>query len=435
MNTYDIIYKKREGEELSAEEIEYLISGYTEGDVPDYQMSAWAMAVFFQGMSARETAYLTTAMVDSGETVDLSPINGIKIDKHSTGGVGDTTTLVLAPLVSASGIPIAKMSGRGLGHTGGTIDKLESIPGIKVDLSRDEFINTVNEIGLSVIGQTANLTPADKKLYSLRDVTATVDSIPLIASSIMSKKIAGGADGIILDVKTGSGAFMQKLERSRKLARRMVDIGKEVGKKTRAVITNMDQPLGNMIGNALEVKEAISVLRGEGPEDLRKLCLTLGANMLELAEKENDFNKAYARLQKVIDKGQALEQFKRFIEGQGGDFSVIEEEELLPTAEYQIEVESPKEGYVEKINAREIGLSSVMMGAGRQTKEDDIDLAVGIELNKKVGDKVKSGESLAVLHLNQKKDLPQIKERVLHAYNISDEEIDKPAIIYEIIQD
>ncbi|MDI3546680.1 MAG: pyrimidine-nucleoside phosphorylase [Halanaerobiales bacterium] len=433
MRAYDIIYKKREGERLSAKEIRFLIDGYTRGEIPDYQMSAWAMAVFFQGMDAMETAELTLAMAESGDQVDLSPISGVKVDKHSTGGVGDTTTLVLAPLVSAAGVPVAKMSGRGLGHTGGTIDKLESIPGFKVDLTMEEFIHNVNSIGVAVIGQTGNLTPADKKLYALRDVTATVDSIPLIASSIMSKKIAGGADGIVLDVKTGEGAFMKKLEDSRKLAEAMVEIGREVGRKTIAVITDMNQPLGLAVGNALEVREAITTLKGEGPPDLEELCLTLGANMLLIAGKAKDFTEGYNLLQETLVSGKALEQFGRFISAQGGDPAVIDDTGLLPEAKYQIELKSDRSGYINGIKAREVGLLAMSLGAGRATKEEDIDPAVGIVLNKKYGEEVARGETLAVLHLNDHELVEEARKRLRSSFEIKEKKPEERPFIYEII--
>lgn len=433
MRAYDIIYKKREGERLSAKEIRFLIDGYTRGEIPDYQMSAWAMAVFFQGMDAMETAELTLAMAESGDQVDLSLISGVKVDKHSTGGVGDTTTLVLAPLVSAAGVPVAKMSGRGLGHTGGTIDKLESIPGFKVDLTMEEFIHNVNSIGMAVIGQTGNLTPADKKLYALRDVTATVDSIPLIASSIMSKKIAGGADGIVLDVKTGEGAFMKKLEDSRKLAEAMVEIGREVGRKTIAVITDMNQPLGLAVGNALEVREAITTLKGEGPPDLEELCLTLGANMLLIAGKAKDFTEGYNLLQETLVSGKALEQFGRFISAQGGDPAVIDDTGLLPEAKYQIELKSDRSGYINGIKAREVGLLAMSLGAGRATKEEDIDPAVGIVLNKKYGEEVARGETLAVLHLNDHELVEEARKRLRSSFEIKEKKPEERPFIYEII--
>ena len=434
MKAYDIILKKREGKEHSKEEIDHLIEGYTKGEIPDYQLSAWAMAVFFQGMTAVETAHLTTAMAESGDMIDLSEIKGFKVDKHSTGGVGDTTTLVLAPLVAAAGLPVAKMSGRGLGHTGGTIDKLESIPGFNVNLSRDEFINSVNEKGVAVVGQTGNLTPADKNLYSLRDVTATVDSIPLIASSIMSKKIAGGADGIVLDVKTGNGAFMKNYKQAEKLAKSMVEIGKEVGRITTAVITDMNQPLGNAIGNSLEVKEAIETLKGNGPADLRELCLTLGANMLLNANKVENFAEGYDLLEELLDSGKALEKFKKFVSGQGGDSGVVDNYDLLPQAKEIVEVKSPKEGYITKINALEVGITAMEIGAGRETKKDKINLAVGVVLNKKHGDYVKEEEILAYLHLENLEQKDKAVKKIRESFKISKSAPKKRELIYNVIR-
>ena len=359
------------------------------------------MAIFFQDMNEEERAALTMAMVNSGDVIDLSKINGIKVDKHSTGGVGDTTTLVLAPLVAAVGVPVAKMSGRGLGHTGGTIDKLESIDGLHVEISEADFIKLVNENQVAVIGQTGNLTPADKKLYALRDVTGTVNSIPLIASSIMSKKIAAGADAIVLDVKTGNGAFMKTLEDAEALAHAMVSIGNNVGRNTMAIISDMSQPLGRAIGNALELKEAIDTLNGQGPEDLTELVLTLGSQMVVLAERANTLEEARQLLNEAIENGSALDKFKTFLENQGGDASVVNLPELLPTAEYQIDYKAKSSGVVSELIANEIGVASMMLGAGRQTKDDDIDLSVGIVLNKKVGDKVNVGESLLTIHSNR----------------------------------
>lgn len=401
MRMVDIIEKKRDGKSLSKEEIEFFIKGYTNGDIPDYQASSLAMAIFFQDMNDEERAALTMAMVNSGDVIDLSKINGIKVDKHSTGGVGDTTTLVLAPLVAAVGVPVAKMSGRGLGHTGGTIDKLESIKGFHVEISEEDFIKLVNENQVAVIGQSGNLTPADKKLYALRDVTGTVNSIPLIASSIMSKKIAAGADAIVLDVKTGNGAFMKTLEDAEALADAMVSIGNNVGRNTMAIISDMSQPLGRAIGNALELKEAIDTLNGKGPEDLTELVLTLGSQMVVLANRANTLEEARQLLNEAIENGSALEKFKTFLENQGGDASVVDAPELLPTATYQIEYKAQSSGVVSELIANEIGIASMMLGAGRQTKEDEIDLSVGIVLNKKVGDVVKEGESLLTIHSNR----------------------------------
>ncbi|GAW27846.1 pyrimidine-nucleoside phosphorylase [Carboxydocella sp. ULO1] len=430
MRAYDIIRKKRDGGELSQAEIEFMVQGYTSNEIPDYQMAAWAMAVFLRGMNARETADLTMAMVRSGDQVDLSGIAGIKVDKHSTGGVGDTTTLVLAPLVAAAGAPVAKMSGRGLGHTGGTLDKFDSIPGFRVELNKEEFIRNVNTVGAAVVGQTGNLAPADKKLYALRDVTATVDSIPLIASSIMSKKIAAGADAIVLDVKTGSGAFMKTLEDSFALARAMVAIGQEVGRKTVAVITDMDQPLGRAIGNALEVKEAIETLRGGGPSDLRELCLTLGAHMVTLAGKAANPAAARARLEELLQNGQALAKFKEMVAAQGGDPRVIDQPELLPQAQKVIPLLAEQDGYVARIEAEELGIAATMLGAGRETKESKVDLAVGLVVNKKVGEAVAAGEPLVWLHVNEERRLAEVMAKVKAAFTISCQQPAPATLIY-----
>ncbi|MGX7200715.1 pyrimidine-nucleoside phosphorylase [Enterococcus plantarum] len=401
MRMVDIIEKKRNGKELSKDEIEFFIDGLTNGTIPDYQASAFLMAVYFQDMSDEERANLTLAMVHSGDVIDLSNIEGIKVDKHSTGGVGDTTTLVLAPLVAALDIPFAKMSGRGLGHTGGTIDKLEAFAGFHVELTDEEFTEMVNRDKISVIGQSGNLTPADKKLYALRDVTATVSSIPLIASSIMSKKIAAGADAIVLDVKTGAGAFMKTEEDAAELASAMVRIGNLVGRNTMAIISNMSQPLGNAIGNSLEVQEAIDTLQGNGPEDLTELVLTLGSQMVVLAGKTDSLVKARELLQGVITDGSALVKFKQFIKNQGGNPAWVDDPKLLPQANFEIEVISDSDGFVSEIVADNIGVAAMKLGAGRETKEDDIDLAVGLVLRKKVGDQVKKGESLVTIFANR----------------------------------
>ncbi|MHC9401129.1 pyrimidine-nucleoside phosphorylase [Staphylococcus epidermidis] len=402
MRMIDIIEKKRDGKSLTKEEIEFFVNGYTHGEVPDYQASSLAMAIFFQDMNDEERAALTMSMVNSGEKIDLSDINGIKVDKHSTGGVGDTTTLVLAPLVAAVGVPVAKMSGRGLGHTGGTIDKLESVKGFNVEISEKDFIKLVNDNQVAVIGQSGNLTPADKKLYALRDVTGTVNSIPLIASSIMSKKIAAGADAIVLDVKTGSGAFMKTLDDAEALAHAMVRIGNNVGRNTMAIISDMSQPLGNAIGNALELKEAIATLKGNGPKDLTELVLTLGSQMVVLAEQAASLDEARQMLIDAIKTGKALNKFKTFLSNQGGDDSIVDSPEKLPSAKYQVEFKAKKDGYITEIIANEIGVASMMLGAGRQTKEDVIDLGVGIVLNKKVGEHVEKGENILTIHTNTK---------------------------------
>lgn len=429
MRMVDVIEKKRNGHELNKSEIQFVIEGFTNGSIPDYQMSAFAMAIYFQGMTQEERVNLTELMVESGDQIDLSQINGVKVDKHSTGGVGDTTTLVLAPLVAALGVPVAKMSGRGLGHTGGTIDKLEAVPGFHVEISNEDFINLVNKNKIAVIGQSGDLTPADKKLYALRDVTATVDSIPLIASSIMSKKIAAGADAIVLDVKTGDGAFMKNLDDAKELARAMVDIGNGVGRNTKAIISDMSQPLGFAVGNALEIKEAIDTLVGKGPADLHELCLTLGSHMVILAGKAETTEEARGMLEEVMHNGKALEVFKTFLASQGGDASVIDDPSKLPTAKYLIEVPAKTSGYVSDIQAEEIGVAAMMLGAGRATKESVIDLAVGIVLNKKVGDEVAEGESLVTVHSNSE-EIANVLEKIYGAYNISTEKVQAPTLIY-----
>ncbi|WP_102345698.1 pyrimidine-nucleoside phosphorylase [Bacillus sp. Marseille-P3661] len=429
MRMVDLIQKKRDGKELNQEEIRYIIEGYTAGTIPDYQMSALAMAIYFEDMTENERAELTMAIVDSGDKIDLSAIEGIKVDKHSTGGVGDTTTLVLAPLVAAVGVPVAKMSGRGLGHTGGTIDKLESVPGFHVEISNQQFIELVNKNKIAVIGQSGNLTPADKKLYGLRDVTATVNSIPLIASSIMSKKIAAGADAILLDVKTGSGAFMKERESAKELATAMVEIGKKVGRKTMAVISDMSQPLGLAIGNALEVKEAIDTLKGKGPKDLEELCLELGSRMVYLAEKANSLDEARELLQQAIQTGAALEKFKTFIAAQGGDPSITEDTQKLPLAKFKIDLKAEKTGTVSTIIADQVGIAAMLLGAGRATKEDRIDLAVGLLLRKKIGDEVKKGESLVTIYSNYE-NVDKVKELLTNSYTITAEKVKAPPLIY-----
>ncbi|GKV55480.1 pyrimidine-nucleoside phosphorylase [Sporosarcina sp. NCCP-2222] len=428
----DIIERKRNGEVLSKDEITFFVTGYTNGSIPDYQASALLMAIYFSGMNAEEQGYLTMAMVESGDQIDLSAIEGIKVDKHSTGGVGDTTTLILAPLVAACGVPVAKMSGRGLGHTGGTLDKLESIEGFHIELTEEQFVNQVNQLKLAVIGQSGNLTPADKKLYALRDVTATVESIALIASSIMSKKIAAGADAIVLDVKTGEGAFMKTLEDAEKLASAMVAIGKQVGRETMAVISDMNQPLGYAIGNALEVKEAIDTLKGEGPDDLTELCIALGSKMIMAGGKASSMEEAKTMLQKVIEDGSALTLFSKMIAAQGGNSEIVHNPELMPKADYQIEVPAPATGYITKMEADEIGVAAMLLGAGRATKEDEIDLAVGIVLNKKIGDHVEKGEALAVIHSNRT-DVTSSLEMLQKHIHIGQEQVDRPTLIYKTI--
>lgn len=431
MRMIDIIEKKRDGKSLTKEEIEFFVNGYTHGEVPDYQASSLAMAIFFQDMNDEERAALTMSMVNSGEKIDLSDINGIKVDKHSTGGVGDTTTLVLAPLVAAVGVPVAKMSGRGLGHTGGTIDKLESVKGFNVEISEKDFIKLVNDNQVAVIGQSGNLTPADKKLYALRDVTGTVNSIPLIASSIMSKKIAAGADAIVLDVKTGSGAFMKTLDDAEALAHAMVRIGNNVGRNTMAIISDMSQPLGNAIGNALELKEAIATLKGNGPKDLTELVLTLGSQMFVLAEQATSLDEARQMLIDAIKTGKALNKFKTFLSNQGGDDSIVDSPEKLPSAKYQVEFKAKKDGYITEIIANEIGVASMMLGAGRQTKEDVIDLGVGIVLNKKVGEHVEKGENILTIHTNTK-EIDDILYKLDNSITIESKG-EAPTLIHKII--
>ncbi|ATH62135.1 pyrimidine-nucleoside phosphorylase [Staphylococcus pasteuri] len=431
MRMIDIIEKKRDGYALTKEEIDFFIKGYTNGDIPDYQASSLAMAIFFQDMTEEERANLTMSMVNSGDVIDLSNIDGIKVDKHSTGGVGDTTTLVLAPLVASVGVPVAKMSGRGLGHTGGTIDKLESAKGFHVELSEDEFVKLVNENQVAVMGQSGNLTPADKKLYALRDVTGTVNSIPLIASSIMSKKIAAGADAIVLDVKTGSGAFMKTIEDAEALAHAMVRIGNNVGRNTMAIISDMSQPLGNAIGNGLELKEAIETLKGQGPDDLTELVLTLGSQMVVLAKQASTLDEAREYLTQSIESGKALEKFKSFISNQGGDASIVDHPENLANAKFKIDYAAKQDGYITEMIANEIGVASMMLGAGRQTKEDVIDLSVGIVLNKKVGDKVKAGESILTIHSN-KENIDDIFDKLNESIRI-DSESHTPTLIHKII--
>ncbi|SHJ57772.1 thymidine phosphorylase [Clostridium amylolyticum] len=434
MRMYDIILKKRNNKELSTEEINYFVNGYTKGEIPDYQVSALLMAIYFNKMSRRETSDLTMAMVNSGDILDLSNIQGIKVDKHSTGGVGDTTTLVLGPMVASLGIPVAKMSGRGLGHTGGTIDKLESFEGFSVEMSEDKFIDNVNKIKLAVVGQTGDLAPADKKLYALRDVTGTVDNVSLIASSIMSKKIAAGADAIVLDVKVGSGAFMKNKEDAFLLANEMVEIGKHIGRNTIGVISDMDQPLGLAIGNGLEVKEAIDTLKGNGPEDLLNLCLELGANMVVLAKKANTKEEAKAMLMNTITSGKALEKLKEFIKAQGGNIASIDDTDKLPKAKYVVPVVSREEGIVHKIHAENIGLAAMELGAGRATKESIIDLAVGIVLNKKRGDSVKKGDVIAYIHSNDEGNIQKCSERIIENYIIKNEKLEEIPLIYGVVE-
>lgn len=429
MRMVDLIEKKRDGHALSKEEINFIISNYTGKKIPDYQMSSLLMAIYFRGMNNEESSYLTEAMLYSGDTIDLSSINGIKVDKHSTGGVGDKTTLVLAPLVASVGAKVAKLSGRGLGHTGGTLDKLESIPGLSINIEIDDFINQVNEIGLAVAGQTANLTPADKLLYALRDVTATVPSIPLIASSIMSKKLASGSDVIVLDVKIGDGAFMKTLEDARELSKTMIAIGENMGRKVVAFITDMGQPLGFSVGNKLEVVEALNTLEGNGPEDLTNLCLEIGSYMVFSAGITKDVEEAKALLQEQINNGEAHKKQLQFIEAQGGTLPQLD---AFVSVKETVDVCSDTEGYVEDINALTIGLSAMKLGAGRETKDDIIDPDVGIIVHKKVGDYVKKGEALATLY-NNKDSIEHIIEEVKEAYVIVKDKVEKKPIIFEIL--
>ncbi|PET21182.1 pyrimidine-nucleoside phosphorylase [Bacillus thuringiensis] len=433
MRMVDIIAKKRDGKELTTEEIKFFINGYTDGSIPDYQVSALAMAIFFKDMTDRERADLTMAMVESGETIDLSAIEGIKVDKHSTGGVGDTTTLVLGPLVAALDVPVAKMSGRGLGHTGGTIDKLEAVEGFHVEITKEQFIDIVNRDKVAVIGQTGNLTPADKKIYALRDVTGTVNSIPLIASSIMSKKIAAGADAIVLDVKTGAGAFMKTEEDAKELAHAMVRIGNNVGRQTMAVISDMSQPLGFAIGNALEVKEAIDTLKGEGPEDLTELVLVLGSQMVVLAKKANTLEEAREMLIEVMKNGKATEKFKEFLSNQGGDSSIVDNPEKMPQAKYVIDVPAKTSGVISNIVADEIGIAAMLLGAGRATKEDEIDLAVGLMLRKKVGDAVKEGEPFVTIYANHE-NVEDVKAKIYENISIAETAV-APKLVHTVITD
>lgn len=434
MRMYDIIMKKRNGGELSGEEIRYFIEGYTRGEIPDYQVSALMMAIYFRKMTEAETLALTMAMADSGDRLDLSAIHGIKVDKHSSGGVGDKTSLALAPMVAACGIPVAKMSGRGLGHTGGTIDKLESFPGFTTALTTRQFIENVNRHGIAIMGQTADLAPADKKLYALRDVTATVDNMSLIASSIMSKKLAAGADAIVLDVKTGSGAFMKEEGDARALAEEMVKIGKNAGRKTIAVISDMDQPLGFAVGNALEVKEAIDTLKGEGPADFLELCLTLGSRMLLAGGKTKDVEGARGMLSKAIAGGSALEKLAEFVEAQGGSREAVYHPELLPRSGIIRPIPAPVSGYINHIACDEVGICSLILGGGRETKESEIDLSVGLVLCRKTGDYVRRGEALAILHANDPERAAAAEKRYLAACSIRENKPEKRAFIKGVIE-
>ena len=433
MRMYDLILKKRQGNTLTKEEIQWMIREYTDGKIPDYQMSAMMMAVCFQGLDKEETYELTMAMAQSGEMLDLSGIEGVKVDKHSTGGVGDKTSLALTPIVASLGIPVAKMSGRGLGHTGGTIDKLESIPGFSTQLTDEQFEEQVNSIGVSIMGQTKDLAPADKLLYALRDVTATVDQISLIASSIMSKKLAAGADAILLDVKTGSGAFMKEESESVKLAQEMVDIGKSAGRKMTAVITNMDEPLGMAVGNILEVKEAIDTLKGNGPKDFTELVETLASHMLILGGIAEKFDEALSMVRGAVRDGKALDKFKQFVSAQGGDTRYIDHPELFEQAHIIEEIRSEQDGFVERINAQEIGICSLILGGGRETKDSQIDPAVGLVFSKKVADPVKKGDLLATIYGNDEEKVKQAVKHFKENFHIAKDQPEKPQMIKQVL--
>jgi pyrimidine-nucleoside phosphorylase len=429
----DLIIKKRNGLKLTENDIKFMIEEYNEGKIPDYQMSAMLMAIYFKGMNNSEIRYLTKAMIDSGKIIDLSSIPGIKVDKHSTGGVGDTTTLALAPMVAAAGVRVAKMSGRGLGHTGGTIDKLESIEGFKTELSLNKFIKIVKKVGVSIISSTSDLVPADKKLYALRDVTGTVDSIPLIVSSIMSKKLAAGADAIVLDITTGSGAFMREYKDALKLGKIMVDIGLEFKKEIIGVVSNMDEPLGFAIGNSLEVKEAIEILKNKGPEDLRRLCLVLGSYMLKLGRVTKTYQEGKNKLEKILKSGVALNKFKEMIIAQGGNSGIIDNPELLPLAKHCTKIKANKSGYIQKIDSRLVGESAMLLGAGREEKESKIDLSVGIVLKKKVGNRININEDLADVHYNDSEKLKEAKKKLLSSFIIGNKKPVKLTLILATI--
>lgn len=433
MRMYDIIKKKRDGYALSEEEIEFCIKAYTNGYIPDYQMSALLMCIFINKMNEEETLYLTQSIINSGDRVDLSNIEGIKVDKHSTGGVGDSITLILGPMVASCGVPFVKMSGRGLGHTGGTLDKLESIKGLKVDMTKELFESNTNSIGMAISSQTANITPADKKLYALRDVTATIDNLSLIASSIMSKKLAIKSDGIILDVKVGSGAFMKTIEEARELANEMVSIGKNYGRETIAVITNMDQPLGRAVGNALEIKEAIECLRGNGPDDIFELSLVLGSKLLVMSKKALNEKEAMEMLLDSINSGRAYNKFLEFVDRQNGDTSMVEDTSLLPRAKYILEVKSKEEGYIKRIDAEEIGRCSLILGAGRETLDSKLDFSAGLVLNKKVDDYVKLGDTICYIHTNDLEKGEVVKNKILEIYQIGEKNLDKQVLILDEI--
>jgi pyrimidine-nucleoside phosphorylase len=434
MNIQDLIIKKRDGLELSQEEINFLVQGISDGSIPDYQISAWAMAVYFQGMNDRETRDLALAMAYSGEVVDLSAVAGITVDKHSTGGVGDKTTMVVIPLVAAAGVPVAKMSGRGLGHTGGTIDKFESIPGFQVELTHQQFMEQVNQVKAAVISQSGNLVPADKRLYAVRDVTGTIESIPLIASSIMSKKIASGAQGIVLDVKVGTGAFMKEQTEAVKLARAMVEIGRGAGRQVVAVITNMSQPLGQAVGNSLEVQEAIDTLRGEGPADLEELSIILAAHMLVLGGIYPDWDSAITGVRETLDSGQALEKFKQMIVAQYGILDFEQSDYGLPAARFNAEVRADKDAYVSGLNALEVGRTAMLLGAGREQLGDNVDYTAGIKLVKKYGDYVNAGEVIATVYSNDKAKIDAAGIRLLDAYQFTNHRLDPLTLVLDTIK-
>jgi pyrimidine-nucleoside phosphorylase len=433
MPTYDLIRRKRDGGELTAAEVQYLVREYTAGTLPDYQMAAFLMAVFFRGLSADETTALTLAMAHSGELVDLSSLPGVTVDKHSTGGVADTTTLVLGPLVAACGVTVAKMSGRGLGHTGGTVDKLEAIPGFRTALSRRQFLDTVARAGMAVVAQSEELCPADRKLYALRDVTATVDCLPLIASSIMSKKLAGGSAAIVLDVKCGQGAFMKTLDGARELARMMVAIGEGAGRRTVAVLSDLNQPLGRAIGNALEVREALATLAGRGPKRLTELCLVLGGEMVALAGRAPDAAAGRTLVSAALTSGRGLAQFERWVAAQGGDPEVVRDpERLLPQAPVRLSVQSRAAGYVAGLRTEDLGLVARDLGAGRRRKEDPIDLSVGIELRVEVGDRVEEGQEIALIHAARAAEAAEAAETVLAAHSLAPLPPELPPLVYEV---
>ena len=433
MRAYDIIFKKRWNKILSSSEIDFMVKEFVKGVIPNYQMSAFLMAVAINGMNTDETLSLTKSSVDSGDIIDLSSIPGIKVDKHSSGGVGDTTTLIVAPIVAAAGIPVAKMSGRGLGHSGGTIDKLESIPGFSTKISKNDFINQVKDIGIAVVGKIGNVVPADKLIYALRDVTATVDSLPLIASSIMSKKIAGGADAVVLDVKVGSGAFIENEEKVEKLAKIMVNIGKGFGKKTRAIITDMSQPLGNAIGNSLEVEEAIKILKGNGSQDLREVCINIAANMLILGEKVKDLKEGIELTKEILTSGRGLDKFKQFISHQGGNSNIVEDLSLLPKAKYEDKLIADSNGFISKIDCKQIGIASIILGAGREKKEDIIDPSVGIVTKKRLGDNVKIKDKICTIYGNDFSKIKEAKKILEKSIEISDKKGRVPILIKKII--